>query len=133
MRLFLVAMLAMSFLACGKHVHTKEDLDHTLSRHLINLRWGRLQNAAQAMQPELRAAFVETWTALDNVIDVQDLEVVALSVDESGDIATVSLRVVYVDKRTMRVSTETVSQKWLRDDDGWHGAEVVSVGDGFGG
>ncbi len=118
LRVVMAASLLL-VLACGRHGFGRNDLDVTLSKHHIDLRWGRLENAAQAVTPAMRAEFVRVWAERLGANELQDLEIVGVVVAEGGDKAEVVLRVTAVDRTTMTVTSKTVTERWLRTDDGW--------------
>ncbi|MCC7109012.1 MAG: hypothetical protein IT382_06980 [Deltaproteobacteria bacterium] len=117
----MVAALVVALVAsgCGRHAYGRNDLDLTLSKHHIDLRWGRLENAAQAVSPAMRAEFVRVWSERFAQSELQDLEIVGVLVAEGGDKAEVVVRVTAVDRTTMTVSSKTVTERWQRTDDGW--------------
>lgn len=104
---------------CGRHGYGRNDLDLTLSKHHIDLRWGRLENAAQAVTPAMRAEFVRVWSERIAQSELQDLEIVGVVMAEDGDKAEVVVRVTSVDRGTMTVSSKTVTERWKRTDEGW--------------
>jgi hypothetical protein len=105
--------------ACGKHVYNRDDLTVSLSKHHIDLRWGRLGNAALAVKPEMREAFLKTWTARVNTIELQDIEITAVVVSPDEDAADVVINVTYVERDTMTVRTEALTERWIRTENGW--------------
>ena len=104
---------------CGKRLFGRDDLEVQLSRHHIDLRWGRLENAAQSVQPDMRAAFLTAWAARISVIELQDIDVTGIVMSDDGDSADVLVTLTYIDRDTMRVVTTPVSEKWVRTDLGW--------------
>ena len=104
--------------AC-KHAYNRDDLTVTLSKHHIDLRWGRLGNAALAVKPEMREAFLKTWTARANTIELQDIEIAAVVLSPDEDTADVVINVTFVERDTMTVKTEALTERWIRTDDGW--------------
>lgn len=121
-RLLLVVLTvvgASSVGACGRHGFGRDDLDLTISKHHIDLRWGRLENAAAAVAPAMRAEFVRVWADRLSGSELQDLEIVGVVMDPAGDKAEVVVRVTYVDRASMTVRTGTITEKWLRTDEGW--------------
>jgi hypothetical protein len=112
-----LAVLVMG--ACGKHLYSRDDLTVTLSTHHIDLRWGRLGNAALAVKPEMRAAFLEAWTARAKNLELQEIEVMAVLVTPDGNAADVMVNITYVDRETMSVKTDAVVERWARTDAGW--------------
>lgn len=122
MKLFALAFMWFTLslvAACGKHVYNRDDLTVTLSKHHIDLRWGRLGNAAIAVKPEMREAFLRTWTARANTIELQDIEITAVVVSPDEDAADVVINVTYVERDTMTVKTEALTERWIRTENGW--------------
>ena len=116
----LAVLVACAFGAgCGKHVYNRDDLTVTLAKHHIDLRWGRLGNAALAVQPEMREAFLKTWGARTATMELQDIEVAAVVVTPDEDAADVVVNITYVERETMSVKTETVTERWVRTEHGW--------------
>lgn len=109
---------------CGKHKYGQYDLDSSLSRYLIELRWGRFMKAAEHVTPEMRGAFVQVWTQASQQLEVQDLDVRNLLVAEDGNSAQVTLGLTYVDRANMSVKTAVVDQVWKRTDYGWLASDV---------
>jgi hypothetical protein len=115
-------VLALSLLlaaGCGKHMYSRRDLDIDMSRHHLDLRWGRLGEAGQRVHPDMRAAFLQDWSNRAATIDLQDIEIVGVSEVMDGDAADVVLKLIYVDKSTMQVQQTTVVERWARTDEGW--------------
>ena len=106
--------------ACGKHLYGRDDLDVTVFQHLNNLRWDeRLGNAALTVAPDMRQAFLSTWTARLRQIELQDVAVAGVSMNPSGDGADIVVNITYVERDTMTVKTTAITEHWVRTDDGW--------------
>jgi hypothetical protein len=118
MKLALVVALALTLASC-KHAYNRDDLTVALSKHHIDLRWGRLGNAALTVKPEMREAFLKTWTARANTIELQDIEIAAVAMSPDENAADVVINVTYVERDTMTVRTEALSERWIRTDEGW--------------
>ena len=116
---FALALAFMVTLACGRHGFGRNDLDLTLSKHHIDLRWGRLENAAVAVVPAMRAEFVRVWAERLGDNELQDLEIVGVVMADDGDKAEVVVRTTMVDRASMRVVAATITETWLRTDAGW--------------
>jgi hypothetical protein len=125
MRLLLVLLVVA---ACGKHVYNRDDLTVSLGKHHIDLRWGRLGNAAAAVKPEMRAAFLKSWTERTSSIELQDIEVSAVVITPDADAPDVVVNITYVERSTMSVRTEAVSERWIRTDDGWFAEKPAELG-----
>ncbi len=125
-----VAIAAVSA-ACGKHGYNRDDLTIDLAKHHIDLRWGRLENAAQRVTPELRGPFLTSWATRLSGIELQDVDVQGM-VFVDDDTADVVVAVTYVERDTMAVRTVQIPERWLRTDDGWR-LSLVSPIEAFGG
>ncbi|MBI1948923.1 MAG: hypothetical protein HYS27_24765 [Deltaproteobacteria bacterium] len=123
-----VALGTLLHVGCGRHGFGRNDLDLTLSKHHIDLRWGRLENAAQAVTPAMRGEFVRVWAERLAASELQDLEVVGVVMSPDGDKAEVIVRATGVDRSTMTVTAGTFSEIWLRTDEGWQLAKPVLPG-----
>jgi hypothetical protein len=64
-----------------------------------------------------------------NTIELQEIDVSAVVVTPDGDAADVVVNITYVEKQTMTVKTEVVSEKWVRTDDGWFAAKPAKLGE----
>jgi hypothetical protein len=126
--LLLVGLTAFAPLGCGKHAYGKDDLQVATGKHYLDLRWGRIRAAAKRVHPDLRKGFIEDWTKRTNDVEIHDLEVVEMDIDEEGDSAEILVSVNWVDRTTMTMQQSTITQKWVRTDDGWVAAEDFKLG-----
>jgi hypothetical protein len=117
--LLVCATLAVSALSSCKHAYNETDFSIALAKHHSNLRWGRIENAALMVDPQLRAAFVAEWIGRQRSIELQEVEVAGMTTSEDGDVADVMLRIVYVEKDSMSVREVVVPEQWRRTSDGW--------------
>lgn len=122
--------VTLALAGCGKHVYGRDDLDVSLFQHHNNLRWNRLENASLQVKPEMRGAFLTTWAARMQQYELQDVEVAGVAIMPDGDSADVVVNVTYVDKASMTVKTGTVTEHWLRTDNGWLTDKFADVGAG---
>lgn len=104
---------------CGVLGGTRDDLQEASAKHHIDLRWGRLENAAQRVTPEMRGAFLTSWAQRMGGIELQDIEVTGLVIGEAGDTADVIVTVTFVERDTMSVRTAVLPEKWVRSDGQW--------------
>ena len=104
---------------CGRHAHGRKELEETTSRYYLDLRWGRIPPAAARVHPDLRKAFAQDWSERLAELELQDLEVVDVVEDLENDRAEVLVCVTYVERDSMRLITKTISQLWVRSDQGW--------------
>ena len=114
---------------CDRHMFNRDDLTVDLAKHHIDLRWGRLENAAQRVNPAMRGPFLQVWSKRLANLELQDMDVTGVAmIDE--DTAEVMVAVTYVDKETMGVKTVQLPERWVRTDEGWRLATVAELPDG---
>ncbi|HEY4221556.1 MAG TPA: hypothetical protein VGO62_09440 [Myxococcota bacterium] len=118
MRTRLLVVIVVIVSGCA-HMYSKDDLDVSLFQHHNNLRWGRLDNAATTVSPELRTSFLSTWAARQQTLELQDVEVQGATLTPDGAAADVVVAITYVDKASMTVKNVTMIEHWIRTDDGW--------------
>lgn len=104
------------------------ELDVTMSRHHVDLRWGRLPNAARFVHTDLRAAFIEDWTRRLKRIEITELEVLNVF-QTSDDVAEVTVHIVYVVKETQQLREHTSNERWELTDGYWIATRVAELGD----
>jgi hypothetical protein len=121
-----LAMTTVVGAGCGRHLYGREDLTVDLAKHHIDLRWGRLENAAMRVNPELRGPFVQAWSLRLAELELQDMDVIGVAMIDD-DTAEVVVAVTYVDKATMGVRTIQLPERWVRTDDGWRLASVAPL------
>ena len=121
----LVAVVATSF-GCGKHLYNRENLTEDLAKHHIDLRWGRLGNAAVRVMPELRGPFVQAWSMRLAGVELQDMDIADVALIDD-DTAQVIVNVTYVDKQSMSVRTVQFPEVWTRTEQGWQLSNVAEL------
>jgi hypothetical protein len=111
---------------CGRHLYGRDDLTVDLARHHIDLRWGRIENAAVRVNPDLRAAFVQTWAKRLQGLELQEMDIagVAMLDDDTAEVVVV---VTWVDKASMAVRTVKLPERWVRTEEGWRLATVAEL------
>ncbi|MDP2344336.1 MAG: hypothetical protein Q8O67_25480 [Deltaproteobacteria bacterium] len=122
---FLIACLALA--GCGKHLYTRDDLQLDMTHHHIDLRWGRLENAAVRVQPDLRGAFLTAWAGRIGAIELQDIEVTGMAISEDGDTADVVVAITYIERDTMAVRIVNVPERWARTETGWLCSSIATL------
>lgn len=103
---------------CGKHLYNRDNLTEDLAKHHIDLRWGRLGNAAVRVTPDLRSAFITAWASRLEGVELQDMDVADIALLDE-DTAQVIVNVTYVEKVNMSVRTVQFPEVWTRTDHGW--------------
>lgn len=115
--LFALALVAVA--GCGTLGTNRDDLQQAQLMHHIDLRWGRLENAAQRVTPELRGPFLTSWATRAGAIELQDIELSGMVLNEAGDAADIVVTVTYIERDTMSVKTAVLPEKWTRVDGVW--------------
>jgi len=128
LRLAVVAALTIVGLGagCGRHLYGRDDLTVDLAKHHIDLRWGRIENAALRVSPELRGAFVQTWARRMQGLELQEMDVAGVAMIDD-DTAEVVVVVTWVDKASMAVKTVQLPERWVRTEEGWRLATVAEL------
>ncbi len=136
-RLLSSSLLCLSLLgggllssSCGKHAHGMKELQEATHYYYNDLRWSRLSAAAARMHPDIRESFVADWTERGQELQLQDLEIVDMQDDLEHDKARVTLLVSWVERSSMQLRSATVTQTWLRTDDGWMAADTLELPQG---
>jgi hypothetical protein len=104
--------------ACGKHAYSRDDLTMQLQQYHIDLRWGRLENAAMKLEPSLRAEFLRSWAERGQQAELQNIEMLGVTQSDE-DHASVVVMVTLVDRVSMDVRTANIEELWERTDQGW--------------
>lgn len=104
------------------------DLDVTMSRHHVDLRWGRVPNAARFVHPDLRPTFVEDWQRRLTKIELTEVEVVQVFHLGEG-IAEATIRFAYVDKTSLQLKEHVSSERWELTDGYWLATRVAELDD----
>lgn len=113
--------------SCGRHAHGKQELEQATHYYYNDLRWSRLTAAAARMHPDVRKPFLEDWNKRGQELQLQDLEIVDVNEDLENDKAEVTLLVSWVERSSMQLRSATVTQTWIRTDDGWLAADTLEL------
>lgn len=117
--LAVVAVVAVAVADACAGLASRDDLDIAMGQHHIDLRWGRLENAATRVAPAMRASFLQTWAARLQDVELQDIDVTGVVMSEDGGSADVVLTVVFVERAAMQVRSVQLTERWTRGADGW--------------
>lgn len=122
-----VFTLGLGSASCGKHAHGMKELEEITHYYYNDLRWSRLPSAAARMHPDIRASFLADWAKRGQELQLQDLEIVSMQEDLENDRAEVTLLVSWVERSSMQLRSATITQTWLRTDDGWLAADTLEL------
>jgi hypothetical protein len=116
---FIAACFIVAVVGCGTLGNNRDDLQQAAALHHIDLRWGRLENAAMRVDPELRGEFLTSWARRVGAIELQDIEVTGMVLNDAGDLADVVVTLTYIERDSMSVHTAVIPEKWIRKDGTW--------------
>jgi hypothetical protein len=126
-RALLVVAFAGAFSGCAS-VDARHDLDVALSKHHVDLRWGRIGNASAYVHPDLQQAFVLDWDRRFKKSELKDVEVIGVNVLEDDTLAEVSVRFVILDVDTQSLKEVITFERWRRQEDGrWVAVKVADL------
>lgn len=117
-----------SIFACTKATLGRQELQESLTRHYLDLRWGRVASAARYMSPELQGEFVRVWEARTQSFTINEFDVTHVIDTPDGEGAEVYLEISIVDQNTLTLQKMKLVQKWVKTDSGWRAAELLPVG-----
>jgi len=117
----LVFTLLTSTLACqtAQTISRRGELDVALSRHHVDIRWGRVPLAARYVHPDLQSAFVEDWEKKTKNIEITDVEVLQVFELEEGRSADVVVRFVWIERSSQSLREATITEHWEEIDGAW--------------
>jgi hypothetical protein len=115
-------------LACTKATLGRQELQESLTRHYLDLRWGRIASATRYMQPELQQEFVGAWEANTQAFTINEFDVTHIIDTPDGEGAEVYIEISLVDQNTLTLKRLKLVQKWLKTDTGWRAAELLPLG-----
>lgn len=109
-----IVALAPLVTACqtAREVTQRGDLDVAMSKHHVNLRWGRVPHAARHVHPEMRDAFLEDWRKRLSEIEISDIDVLEVYDDPATATAEASVKVTFVEKSTQRLRETVHNESW---------------------
>jgi hypothetical protein len=97
----------------------REDLKVAVSKHHINLRWGRIPQAAMRLHPDLREGFIKDWEKQSTKLEIKDIEVVDILIHENKNVALVQMQITYLTKNSLQMNTYAATEKWRFIDERW--------------
>lgn len=122
-KLFLCA-LPMVFLALNgcqtvRNVTQRGDLDVVLSKHHVDLRWGRVPHAARYIHPDLQPTFIRDWEERLKNVDINRLEILHIVDDPVEQTAVVTIRFTYIEHNSLTLREIVAEEEWERLDGQW--------------
>ena len=121
-----VVVFASTF-SCTKATLGRQELQESLTRHYLDLRWGRIASAARYMQPELQEKFVGAWEANTQAYTINEFDVTHIIDTPDGEGAEVYIEISLVDQNTLTLKRMKLVQKWIKTEAGWRAAELLPV------
>lgn len=120
-RALLVVVAVAGALGCetATSISRRGELDVALSRHHVDVRWGRVPLAARNVHPDLQAAFVEDWERRAKEIDITEVEVLQVFELDDGKKADVVVRYAWIERKTQSLHEATLTESWEEVDGAW--------------
>lgn len=118
-------MLLLACLSCAKATLGRQELQESLTRHYLDLRWGRVASAARYMRADLQTEFVRVWEMHAQKLTLNEFDVTHILDTPDGEGAEVYLEVSVVDQSTLTLKQMKLVQKWVKTDAGWRAAELL--------
>jgi hypothetical protein len=116
------ALVALSStMACqtAQTISRRGELDVALSRHHVDIRWGRVPLAARYVHTDLQGAFVEDWEKKAKEIDITEVEVLQVFELDEGRAADVVVRFAWIEKSSQSLREATITEHWEEIDGAW--------------
>lgn len=107
----------------------RRELAVSISRHHLDLRWGRLPEAARFVHPDLQPAFLEDWSRRAEIISLTEVETLNLVETADGTAAEATVRIAWTDNRSMTVGETITRERWALDEEtgSWRVIEVAEL------
>ena len=106
--------------ACAPHqLYQRKDLDAALLKFHQSFRGGRLKQAAQYVQPQLQADFVNSWLKHWDDMELHNVEILSLVEKENGNVVEVSIKIEWIEQTTMSLKEKILQETWIRTKQGW--------------
>ena len=118
-KIFCGGLFFILFIGACAGMQARDELQETVAKHHIDLRWGRFEKASQSVTPELRNAFAAEWTAKTTRLELQEIEVTGMQINDAADAADVYIVVTWIDRASMQVQTTQVQEHWVRVGTTW--------------
>lgn len=109
--------------------HMTPERQLTDQAYAINdeVRWARVDLAAQRVDPEYRATFIASHVEWGTNIQIADCDMTNVTFEDGQTQATTLVAVSWYDQRTMEVNASVVSQHWHMTENGFQldGEDIV--------
>lgn len=127
MRKLCGGLLLVACLGCAKATLGRQELQESLTRHYLDLRWGRIASAARYLRPDLQDEFVRDWEARTQQYALNEFDVTHIVDSPDGEGADVYIEVSLVDQNTLTLKRKKLVQKWIKTESGWQAAEPLDL------
>jgi hypothetical protein len=109
---------AIATVACATGPDPRQALDDSVRLFNSDLRWQRDNQAAGHMAPVAQEPFLQSRDSIDKNFEIDDLEVVRVDADPSGQSALARVDVSWDRKNEGIVHTSSLRERWDRQGDG---------------
>ncbi len=117
MRFVPLLLLAGCFGAMG--YSTIEQVTTAAREYNNDVRWGRYDEAAKHVPPDVRQRFIDRHSSLDDELEIADYELTNIDIDKKKQTADARVEYTWTLRRRGLVEKTTTRQRWERRDGDW--------------
>ena len=127
----LLVALALGASGCiFQHLSPEAQLTDEAHAYNDEVRWARIDLAAQRVHPDYRATFLTSHAAWGTDIQIADVDMTNVTFDDGQTTATTRVQVAWYDQRTMEVTGTVLTQHWQMTENGFRlDDETIVAGD----
>lgn len=116
----LFVALSTGYAGCiFQHMSPERQLTDQAYAYNDEVRWSRIDLAAQRVHPDYRARFLTSHAEWGSEIMIADADMTNVTFEDGQAAATTLVRFAWYDQRTMEVTGTIVSQHWTMTGDGF--------------
>ena len=115
--LIVLCLLMVNASGCST-LSPKEKLHDVVLHFNDNIRWQRYREAARAIPPRRRSAWVKAMRRMGQMVRIDEVEM--RPVEVNSDFAIIEVDLSYHRQDDLRVRTEKREQVWRFEDEAWH-------------
>ena len=115
-------LLALALMASGcifQHLTPERQLTDQAYAYNDEVRWARIDLAAQRVHPEYRATFLASHAAWGGDVQIADADMTNVTFNDGQSEATTLVRFAWYDQRTMEVTGTVIAQHWRMTESGF--------------
>ena len=116
------ALLALTFGASGcifQHLAPEQQLTDQAYAYNDEVRWARIDLAAQRVHPDYRATFLASHAQWGGDVQIADCDMTNVVLSDGQTRATTRVQVAWYDQRSMEVTGTVLAQHWTMTENGF--------------